>query len=44
MRRSPRFQLVQTTCKRCGKPIYTGNRSLFGLDEVFLNASSRNNS
>jgi len=34
MRRSPRFQLVQTTCKRCGKPIYTGNRSLFGLDDV----------
>jgi len=28
-----RFYLVETTCKRCGKPLMTGNRSLFGMDK-----------
>jgi len=28
-----KFHLIQTTCKRCGKPLMTGNRSLFGFDK-----------
>ena len=28
-----KFQLIETTCKRCGKKLFTGNRSLFGLDK-----------
>ncbi len=32
--RKSKFQLIQTTCRRCGKPLMTGNRSLFGLDEA----------
>ena len=31
--RKSKFQLVQTTCRRCGKTLYTGNRSLFGFDK-----------
>lgn len=27
-----KFALVETTCRRCGKPIVTGNRSLHGND------------
>ena len=27
-----KFQLLTTTCRRCGKSIVTGNRSLFGAD------------
>jgi hypothetical protein len=27
-----KFQLIQTTCKRCGVSLYTGNRSLYGHD------------
>lgn len=33
MRRKIKFQLVETTCKRCGVKLYTGNRSLFGMDK-----------
>lgn len=33
MRRMP-FRLLTTECRRCGKPIVTGNRSLFGADEA----------
>jgi ribosomal protein L37E len=28
-----KFELIETTCRRCGKKIYTGNRSLFGFDK-----------
>jgi hypothetical protein len=28
-----KFQLIETTCKRCGKKVFTGNRSLFGFDK-----------
>lgn len=28
-----KFQLIETTCRRCKKPLITGNRSLFGLDK-----------
>ena len=28
-----KFQLIETTCKRCGKKLFTGNRSLFGFDK-----------
>jgi RNase P subunit RPR2 len=31
--RKSRFTLIQTTCKRCGKPLMTGSRSLFGFDK-----------
>jgi len=34
MRRKTRFQLVNTTCPRCGKPTVTGNRSLWGADSL----------
>jgi superfamily II helicase len=27
-----KFQLIVTTCRRCDKPITTGNRSLYGAD------------
>ena len=30
--RKAKFQLVKTTCRRCGCDLYTGNRSLYGLD------------
>ncbi len=30
--RGSRFHLVSTECRRCGKPLMTGNRSLFGAD------------
>ena len=33
-RRRTRFALVHTECKRCGAPIVTGNRSLFGADAL----------
>ena len=29
-----RFYLYKTKCKRCGKEIFTGNKSLFGLDAL----------
>jgi hypothetical protein len=28
-----KFQLIETTCKRCGVKLYTGNRSLYGFDK-----------
>jgi hypothetical protein len=28
----PKFRLIYTTCCRCGKPLMTGNRSLYGND------------
>jgi hypothetical protein len=34
MTRRTRFQLISTTCRRCGKPIATGSRSLFGLEDL----------
>lgn len=34
MKRRTKFQLIKTNCKRCGRELYTGNRSLFGLDEA----------
>jgi len=30
--RKPKLRLVPTTCRRCGKPLMTGNRSLIGAD------------
>jgi len=33
MKRRVKFQLIETTCRRCGKKLLTGNRSLFGLDK-----------
>ena len=30
----PKFQLIKTECKRCGTPLYTGNRSLWGADSA----------
>ena len=32
MRRRPKFRLIHTTCRRCGKPLMTGSRSLYGND------------
>ena len=32
--RKIRFRLVETTCRRCGTKLFTGNRSLYGLDEA----------
>lgn len=29
-----RFHLITTTCRRCGRPVATGNRSLYGLDAL----------
>jgi RNase P subunit RPR2 len=29
----PKFKLIETTCRRCGTPLFTGNRSLFGFDK-----------
>jgi len=29
-----KFGLLVTTCRRCGKPLLTGNRSLYGNDEA----------
>jgi RNase P subunit RPR2 len=29
-----KFALIKTTCRRCGKELYTGNRSLYGLDQA----------
>jgi RNase P subunit RPR2 len=31
--RKVKFQLIETTCKRCGRPLITGNRSLYGFNE-----------
>ena len=28
-----KFELIETTCRRCGKSLMTGNRSLFGFDK-----------
>ncbi len=28
-----KFRLIETTCRRCGKVLYTGNRSLYGFDK-----------
>jgi len=28
-----KFRLISTTCKRCGKEIYTGNKSFYGNNE-----------
>jgi len=28
----PKFQLINSNCRRCGGPIITSNRSLFGSD------------
>ena len=32
--RKTKFELYQTTCKRCGCTLYTGSRSLFGNDDL----------
>lgn len=32
--RRPRIQLVPANCERCGREVYTANRSLFGLDHL----------
>jgi hypothetical protein len=34
VRRRSRFQLVPTSCRRCGKSIYTGSRPLVGTNEM----------
>jgi len=28
-----KFRLLKTTCRRCGKVVFTGNRSLYGFDK-----------
>jgi hypothetical protein len=28
----PKFRLTHTECRRCGKPLLSGNRSLYGND------------
>ena len=33
-RRRTRFHLVHDTCRRCNAPIMTGNRSLYGADDL----------
>jgi hypothetical protein len=33
MKRKVKFQLIKTTCKRCGCDLYTGNRSLYGFNK-----------
>ncbi len=30
--KNQKFKLIATTCRRCGKPVTTGNRSLYGND------------
>lgn len=32
--KSTRFHLIQTSCRRCGKAIYTGSKSLIGTPEM----------
>ena len=32
--RKSKFHLIHTNCRRCGKPLMTGSRSLFGMDEA----------
>ena len=32
--RKNRITIEQTTCRRCGKPLATTSRSLFGLDRL----------
>lgn len=32
--RKVKFQLVATTCRRCGEKVFTGNRSLHGNDAI----------
>lgn len=34
MRRGRRIHLVETTCRRCGKPLLTASRSLMGADNA----------
>jgi hypothetical protein len=34
VKRRSRFQLVATSCRRCGKSIYTGSRPLYGTREM----------
>jgi len=29
-----KFKLIPTTCPRCKKEVYTGNRSLYGADQA----------
>lgn len=31
--KNKKFELIKTICRRCGKSIYTGNRSLYGLNK-----------
>jgi hypothetical protein len=28
------FRIITTSCRRCGQPVATGNRSLYGLDAL----------
>lgn len=32
--RRNRFRLVHSSCRRCGAPILTGNRSLYGAEST----------
>lgn len=34
MMKRARFHLVPTTCRRCGKAIYTGSKALVGTPEM----------
>lgn len=34
MRKRESFRLIRSTCRRCGCEVWTGSRSLFGLDAV----------
>lgn len=29
-----KYSIVMTKCRRCGKPLATGNRSLYGADQL----------
>lgn len=35
-----RISLIKTNCKKCGKELYTTNRSLYGLDALKAEAGS----
>ena len=34
MKRRRKIQLIETTCRRCGKPLLTASRSILGADNA----------
>lgn len=34
MKHRKQFHLIATTCRRCGKPLMTGSRSLWGAENA----------